>query len=48
MRLKEFAPVSKDEKLDEFLPALAAAGGALARGAAMAGGAALRGLGTAA
>jgi hypothetical protein len=45
MRFREFSQRRKEQQVDEFLPALAAAGGALARGAATVGGAALRGAG---
>ena len=43
MRAYEFIPEAKDEELDEFLPLIAAAGGALARGAAAGAGALGRG-----
>jgi hypothetical protein len=43
MRAREFITDHKDQKLDEFLPVIAAAGGALARGAAMGAGALARG-----
>jgi len=43
MRAHEFIPEAKDEELDEFLPLIAAAGGALARGAAAGAGALGRG-----
>ena len=47
MRANEFIAEARDEELDEFLPLIAAAGGALARGAAAGaealGGAAVRG-----
>jgi hypothetical protein len=53
MRAREFITEHKEERLDEFLPALAAAGGALARGvaagadaAATVGGALARGAGS--
>ena len=48
MRLTEFTSKEEQEKLDEILPALAAVGGVLARGAAAAGGAVVRGAGAAA
>lgn len=43
MRAREFIVDHKEERLDEFLPLVAAAGGALARGAAMGAGALARG-----
>jgi hypothetical protein len=43
MRARDFIPQNKKEKVDEFLPVLGAAAGALGRGAAALGGAALRG-----
>ena len=43
MRAHEFIPEAKDEELDEFLPLIGAAGGALARGAAAGAGALGRG-----
>jgi hypothetical protein len=53
MRAREFIVEQKDQRLDEFLPALAAAGGALSRGvaagvnaAATVGGALARGAGS--